>query len=131
MEKVEENGLTFYRFEAQGRMQLDLETVNHFYLTDELQGAQADFFRAVGAPSPFPFFRDPRRKHVPVIQVAYAGIGLGPVCGTFSCGCCGKSAHAEESYQQALDGMSGAVEVEGIEIKRLYGKSITQYNQKQ
>jgi MOSC domain-containing protein len=78
MEKVEENGLTFYRFEAQGRMQLDLETVNHCYLTDELQGTQADFFRAVDAPSPFPFFRDPQRKHVPVIQVAYAGIGLGP-----------------------------------------------------
>jgi hypothetical protein len=78
MEKVEANGLTFYVFEAQGRTQLDLETVNHFNLTDEMQGAQADFFWAVGAPSPFPFFRDPQRKNVPVIQVAYAGIGLGP-----------------------------------------------------
>jgi hypothetical protein len=78
MEKVEANGLTFYVFEAQGRMQLDLATVNHFNLPDEMQGAQADFFWAVGAPSPFPFFRDPQRKNVPVIQVAYAGIGLGP-----------------------------------------------------
>ncbi len=77
MEKVEANGLTFYVFEAQGRMQLDLPTVNHFNLPDELQGAQADFFWAVGAPSPFPFVRDPQRKNVPVIQVAYAGIGLG------------------------------------------------------
>jgi hypothetical protein len=78
MEKVEVNGLTFYVFEAQGRMQLDLGTVNHFNLPDEMQGAQADFFWAVGTPSPFPFFRDPQRKNVPVIQVAYAGIGLGP-----------------------------------------------------
>ena len=65
-------------FEAQGRMQLDLAAVNHFNLPDEMQGAQADFFWAVGAPSPFPFFRDPQRKNVPLIQVAYAGIGLGP-----------------------------------------------------
>jgi hypothetical protein len=78
MEKVETNGLTFYVFEAQGRMQLDLATVNHFNLPDEMQGAQADFFWAVGAPNPFPFFRDPQRKNVPLIQVAYAGIGLGP-----------------------------------------------------
>jgi len=78
MEKVEANGLTFYVFEAQGRMQLDLATVDHFNLPDEMQGAQADFFLAVGAPSPFPFFRDQQRKNVPLIQVAYAGIGLGP-----------------------------------------------------
>src|SRR5260370_1861021 len=78
MEKVEANGLTFYVFESQGRMQLDLATVDHFNLPDEMQGSQADFFWAVGAPSPFPFFRDPQRKNVPLIQVAYAGIGLGP-----------------------------------------------------
>src|SRR6267378_1667462 len=63
MEKVEANGLMFYVFEAQGRMQLDLTTVDHFNLPDEMQGAQADFFLAVGAPSPFPFFRDPQRKN--------------------------------------------------------------------
>jgi hypothetical protein len=78
MEKVEANGLTFYVFEAQGRMQLDLATVNHFNLPDEMQGAQVDLFWAVGAPSPFPFFRDPQRKNVPVIQLAYAALGLGP-----------------------------------------------------
>ena len=78
MEKVEANGLTFYVFEAQGRTQVDMTAVDHFNLPDEMQGAQADFFWAVGAPSPFPFFRDPQRKNVPVIQVAYAGIGLGP-----------------------------------------------------
>jgi hypothetical protein len=78
MEKVEANGLTFYVFEAQGRMQLDLATVDHFNLPDEMQGAQPDFFWAVGAPSPFPFFWDPQRKNVEVIELAYAGIGLGP-----------------------------------------------------
>jgi hypothetical protein len=78
MEKVDSNGLTFYVFEAQGRGRLDLTTVNHFNLPDEMQGAQVDFFWAVGAPSPFPFFRDPQRKNIPLIQVAYAGIGLGP-----------------------------------------------------
>src|SRR6266849_4890332 len=78
MEKVEANGLTFYVFEAQGRRQLDLATVDRFNLPDETQGAQPDFFWAVGAPSPFPFFRDPQRKNVQLIQVAYAGLGLGP-----------------------------------------------------
>ena len=78
MERVEANGLTFYVFEAQGRRQLDLATVDRFNLPDETQGAQPDFFWAVGAPSPFPFFRDPQRKNVQVIQVAYAGLGLGP-----------------------------------------------------
>src|SRR6266851_9341536 len=78
MEKVEANGLTFYVFEAQGSRQLDLVTLDHFNLPDETQGAQPDFFWAVGAPSPFPFFLDPQGKNVQVIQMAYAGIGLGP-----------------------------------------------------
>jgi hypothetical protein len=59
-------------------MWLDLPTVDHFNLPDEMQGAQADFFWAVGAPSPLPFLRDPQRKNVPPIQVAYTGMGLGP-----------------------------------------------------
>src|SRR6266446_4265633 len=78
MEKVEANGLTFYVFEAQGRMQLDLAMLDHFNLPDDLQGAQADFFLAIGAPSPFPFVLDRQRKNVPLIEVAYGGIGLGP-----------------------------------------------------
>jgi hypothetical protein len=78
MEKVESNGLTFYVFEAQGQTQLNLATLYHFDFPDDLQGAQTDYFWAVGAPSPFPFSLDPQRKNVPLIQVAYAGIGLGP-----------------------------------------------------
>ena len=78
MEEVESGGLTFYVFEAQGQVPLDQETINYFNLPDDLRGAQADFFWAVGAPTPFPFFRDPQRKNVPIIQVAYAGVNLGP-----------------------------------------------------
>ncbi|PYU31354.1 MAG: hypothetical protein DMG28_15430 [Acidobacteria bacterium] len=78
MEEVESGGLTFYVFEAQGQVPLDQETINYFNLPDDLRGAQADFFWAVGAPTPFPFFRDPQRKNVPIIQVAYAGVSLGP-----------------------------------------------------
>jgi hypothetical protein len=78
MEKVEANGLTFYVFEAQGRRELDLATADHFNLPDELQGAQTDFFLAIGAPSPFPFVSDRQRKNVALIEVAYGGIGVGP-----------------------------------------------------
>ena len=78
MEKLESNGLTFYVFEAQGRTQFDLRTLDYFNFPDDLQGTQTDYFWAVGAPSPFPFYLDPQRKNVTLIQVAYAGIGLGP-----------------------------------------------------
>jgi hypothetical protein len=44
----------------------------------DLQGAQTDYFWAVGAPSPFPFSLDPQRQNVSLIQVAYAGIALDP-----------------------------------------------------
>jgi hypothetical protein len=78
MEKLESNGLTFYVFEAQGQTQLDLPTLNYFNFPDDLQGAQTDYFWAVGAPSPFPFYPDLQKKNLPLIQVAYAGVGLGP-----------------------------------------------------
>lgn len=78
MEKVESNGLTFYVFEAQGQTQLNLATLYHFNLPDDLQGAQADYFWAVGGPSLFPFVYDSQRKNEPLVQVAYAGVGLGP-----------------------------------------------------
>jgi hypothetical protein len=78
MEKLESNGMTFYVFEAQAQTQLDPATLNYFDLPDDLQGAQTDYFWAVGAPSPFPFYLDLQKKNVTVIQVAYAGVGLGP-----------------------------------------------------
>jgi hypothetical protein len=78
MEQVEFNDQTFYVFEAQGQTQLTADTASHFDLPETLQGAQADYFWAVGAPTPFPFIRDASRRNIPVIQVAYGGIGLGP-----------------------------------------------------
>lgn len=78
MESVQSNDLTFYVFEAQAESPLSREVVNHFNLPDSLEGTQADFFWAVGAPTPFPFVHDPTRKNVPLIHVAYAAVGPGP-----------------------------------------------------
>lgn len=78
MEKLESNGLTFYVFEAQGQTQFDQRTLDYFDLPDDLRGTQTDYFWAVGAPSPFPFYLDVQRKNVKLIQVAYAGVGFGP-----------------------------------------------------
>jgi hypothetical protein len=78
MEKLESNGMTFYVFEGQGQTQFDLRTLDYFNFPDDLQGTQTDYFWAVGAPSPFPFYLDPQRKNVTLMQVAYAGVGFGP-----------------------------------------------------
>jgi hypothetical protein len=78
MEKLESNGLTFYVFEAQGQTQFDQQTLDYFNLPNDLRGTQADYFWAVGAPSPFPFYLDTQRKNVTLIQVAYAGVGFSP-----------------------------------------------------
>lgn len=78
MEQVEANGLTFFVFEAQSQHQLPIEAIRHFNLPDDLQNAQADFFWAIGAPTPFPFVRDPARKNVQLIHVVYAAVGLSP-----------------------------------------------------
>ena len=77
VEQVETNGLTFFVYEAQGLEQLTLETTRHFNLPEDLQGAQLDFFWAIGAPSPFPFMVDPTKRNVPLIHVAYGGADLG------------------------------------------------------
>jgi len=78
VEQVETNGLTFFVYEAQGLEQLTLETARKFNLPEDLQGAQVDFFWAIGAPSPFPFMVDPTHRNVPLIHVVYAGVDLGP-----------------------------------------------------
>jgi hypothetical protein len=40
-----------------------------------LQGAQSDYFWAIGAISPFPFVNDSPRAGQPLIHVAYASVG--------------------------------------------------------
>ena len=77
VEQVETNGLTFFVYEAQGQEQLTLETARHFNLPEDFQGAQLDFFWAIGAPSPFPFMVDPTHRNAPLIHVVYAGTDLG------------------------------------------------------
>src|ERR1700756_2508862 len=77
VEQVETNGLTFFVYEAQGLEQLTLETTRQFNLPEDLQGAQVDFFWAIGAPSPFPFMVDPTHTNAPLIHVVYAGVDLG------------------------------------------------------
>lgn len=77
MDRREFDGLTFFIFEAQSTRPISLETTNRFNLPDSLQGMQADFFWAVGAPSPFPFSRIATLKNVPLVHVAYAGVAFG------------------------------------------------------
>lgn len=77
VEQVETNGLTFFVYEAQGLEQLTLETTRQFNLPEDLQGAQVDFFWAIGAPSPFPFMVDQTHTNAPLIHVVYAGVDLG------------------------------------------------------
>ncbi len=75
MEQVDFSGMTFFVFEAQSREQIGEKAVHYFNLPAETQGLHADFFWAVGAPSPYPFVADPSRKNVPIIHIAYAAAG--------------------------------------------------------
>jgi hypothetical protein len=75
MEQLDFSGMTFFVFEALSREQVNEDAVNFFGLPPETQGLHADFFWAVGAPSPYPFVADPSRRNVPIIHLAYAGAG--------------------------------------------------------
>jgi len=71
-ERVEIDGKTFFIYEAQGQRYIDRPQLDYFNLPDEWQGARAFLFWAVGADTPFPFVRDPVRKNVRLVHVAYA-----------------------------------------------------------
>lgn len=71
-EQVEIDGKTFFIYEAQGQRYVDRPQLDYFNLPDEWQGARAFLFWAVGADTPFPFVRDPARKNVRLVHVAYA-----------------------------------------------------------
>jgi hypothetical protein len=71
-ERVEIDGKTFFIYEAQGQRYVDRPQLDYFNLPDEWQGARAFLFWAVGADTPFPFVRDPVRKNVRLVHVAYA-----------------------------------------------------------
>lgn len=71
-EQVEIDGKTFFIYEAQGQRYVDRTQLDAFNLRDEWQGARAFLFWAVGADTPFPFVRDPARRNVRLVHVAYA-----------------------------------------------------------
>lgn len=71
-ESMELAGKTFYIFEARGELMVDRAELDKFNLPEEMRGARAHFFWAVGADNPFPFVRDPLRKNVQIFHVVYA-----------------------------------------------------------
>ena len=76
MEQIEESGMTFFIFEAQGMSAVSTDTAGRFHLPENAQGGQPDFFWAIGAPSPFPFVADAGGKDVTILHIAYARLGV-------------------------------------------------------
>lgn len=75
MEQIEDSGITFFVFEAQGMNAVSSDAAGRFHLPDNAQGGQPDFFWAIGAASPFPFVTDASRKDA-ILHVAYARLGV-------------------------------------------------------
>jgi hypothetical protein len=76
MEQIEESGITFFIFEAQGMNAISSAAANRFHLPASAQGGQPDFFWAIAAASPFPFIADGSRKDPMILHVAYARLGV-------------------------------------------------------
>jgi hypothetical protein len=76
MEQIEESGITFFIFEAQGMNSVTSDAARRFHLPDNSQGGPPDFFWAIAAASPFPFVADSGRKDGAILHVAYARIGV-------------------------------------------------------
>jgi hypothetical protein len=76
MEQIEESGITFFVFEAQGMNAVSSDAAGRFHLPPNSQGGQPDFFWAIAATSPFPFVADSSRKDVAILHVAYARLGV-------------------------------------------------------
>jgi len=77
MERVASLGMTWFVFSAQRVNPVTPGTSAHFNLPTNLQGAQAEFYWAIGAVSPFPWVYDGARPNQQLIHMAYAGVGLG------------------------------------------------------
>jgi hypothetical protein len=77
MERVTSPGITWYVFSAQRVNSVTPGASAHFNLPANLQGAQAEFYWAIGAVSPFPWVYDGGRANQQLLHMAYAGIGLG------------------------------------------------------
>jgi hypothetical protein len=75
MDRETIGGMTWFIFEAQRTEPLGPAVAGNFNLPGNLQGAQSDYFWAIGAISPFPFVSDSPRAGQPLIHVAYASVG--------------------------------------------------------
>jgi hypothetical protein len=74
MERLTSPGLTWFVFSAQRVNPINSGTSSHFSLPANLQGAQAEFYWAIGAVNPFPWVYDGGRPNQQLIHMAYAGI---------------------------------------------------------
>ena len=77
MEEMTFSGMTFFVFEAQQTEPLSQGAADYFNVPEAVTGAKADFFWAIGAPSPFPFVREPGGENGSLLHVAYATVGTG------------------------------------------------------
>jgi hypothetical protein len=75
MERVSIGGMTWFIFEAQRVDPVGPNASTNYNLGGNYQGAQSDYFWAIGAIVPFPFVKDSPRGNQPLIHVAYASVG--------------------------------------------------------
>jgi len=76
MERVQAPGITWFVFEAQRTDPVNAGARSHYRLGVALEGAQADYFWAIGAPDPFPWSADGSASSERLIHAAYASVGL-------------------------------------------------------
>jgi hypothetical protein len=76
MEHVSIGGMSWYIFEAQRVDAVGPNASTNYNLAGNYQGAQSDYFWAIGAIAPFPFVSDSPRANQPLIHVAYATVGM-------------------------------------------------------
>jgi len=77
MERITSPGITWYVFEAQRTDAVSANAMTRYGLPAALNGAQTDYFWAIGSPDPFPWTYDGRHASTTLIHVAYAGVGVG------------------------------------------------------
>jgi hypothetical protein len=77
MERVTSPGMTWFVFSAQRLSPVTPGASAHFNLPTNLQGAQAEFYWAIGAVNPFPWVNDGGRPNQQLIHMAYAGVASG------------------------------------------------------
>jgi hypothetical protein len=76
MEHVTIGGMSWYIFEAQHVESVGPNASTNYNLEGNYQGAQSDYFWAIGAIAPFPFVTDSPRANQSLIHVAYASVGM-------------------------------------------------------